>query len=133
MEAFLWLRTRLTVSFFASEPFMRIKAKCAVHEVVFDQCMYDLRLPGAAKHVLCRERMKVIGNFDISSLQRNCVGISATHQHEFAWGSRTVQGKTVKLARAAGRYPWPLARAFARCMHSGLAEACATCRAASRQ
>ena len=46
-------------------------------------------------------------------LSRKCEGISAFHQHDTAWGSRIVDGSSVKLSAAAGKYPDDLCEEWA--------------------
>ena len=87
-------------------------------ESVFDQCAYGLQLPGSASHVFCKKRTAILANFSsISVLNRTCCGVQpTTHEHEHAWGSRSVGGVSVKLATAAGAYPQLLAREIGRVM-----------------
>ena len=83
-------------------------------EATFDQCSYDLKLPGCTWCEYCKKRTRIIGNFiEVESLVRSCPGLSASHQHMHAIGSRVVDGVRHSLAGAAGRYPRPLCDAVA--------------------
>ena len=72
----------------------------------FDQCAFGHRLPGAPKNVFCRKSTSVLTNLKcLSQLQRRCPGVSPSHLHEHAWGSRIVNNSRISLAAAAGAYP----------------------------
>ena len=71
-------------------------------------------MPGAEPDSFCRKLTIFLGNFqEILALERACPGLSASHRHEHAFGSRVVDGKCVKLAAAAGHYPFDLVKALA--------------------
>ena len=60
------------------------------------QCHYGLQLPGADKYVFCQKRTSILTNMQtLCTWAKPCPGISPTHQHESAWGSRAVDGKHV--------------------------------------
>ena len=88
------------------------------HNSVFatlDQCAFGLQLPGAPKNTFCRKSTSILSNLtQIATLSKRCPGFSTCHQHEEAWGSRTVNGRSVKLCRAAGTYPRNLCQEWAR-------------------
>ena len=76
------------------------------HFVDFDQCMYGLQLPGAACNTYCRKATRIVTSFPaLGQLARVCPGPKLSHQHEHAWGNRSVGGKNIKLSRAAGKSP----------------------------
>ena len=78
--------------------------------VKFDQCAFQLTLPGAPPNTYCRKRTAMLANFGaIEALGVKCPGISKTHVREHAWGKRD----GVSLTAAAGRYPPPLCAALA--------------------
>ena len=80
----------------------------------FCQCAYGLVLPGAQQHHYCRKNTSILSNLpELVILQLSCPGISATHVHDVAWGSRKLDGRTVSLARSAGAYPPNLCMAWA--------------------
>ena len=94
----------------------------AVFSVKLDQCAYCLSLPGAAACTYCLKRTLILTNMSsLEALSRKCPGISASHKHETAWGSRCVDGVNVKLAAAAGRYPERLTASWAAAVVEGLA------------
>ena len=96
---------------FDSAPFRELSAQSTTWKAVFDQCAYGLLLPGSASHIFCKKRTAILANFSsIAVLNRTCRGVQpTTHEHEHAWGSRSVGGVNVKLATAAGAYPQQLA------------------------
>jgi len=102
-DSYLWL-----------SPWMvELRADVPIFDVVFCQCAYGLQLPGCEPHCFCMKRTRIWSSFDVSQLERPCPGKTPTHLHEYAQGSRRVNGKTVKLAAAAGAYPLGLCNAIA--------------------
>ena len=82
--------------------------------VMFDQCAYGLQLPGFGRHMFCKKRTAVLTTMgDLEQLKAFCPGISATHMHEWAWGNRRVEGRSVKLSSSAGIYPQGLCKRWA--------------------
>ena len=95
-----------------------LRSKVTCYFANFDQCAYGLRLPGSAKHVYCKKSTRILSNYPyISQLDRRCPGKCEAHQHEWAWGSVAVKGKSVKLAAQAGHYPTSLCKAWAKVVH----------------
>jgi hypothetical protein len=82
----------------------------------FDQCCFGLQLPGAAKGVFCRKRTGILTN--VSELNRLAIFCPRLHVHEQAWGTRNVNGHSVKLCKAAGAYPALLCDVWAACIFS---------------
>ena len=80
----------------------------------FAQCVYGLQLPGASAHAYCRKNNSLLTNMiALRVLAAKCPGISKFHRHEIAWGSKKVNGKVVKLAASAGKYPVSLCEHWA--------------------
>ena len=120
-HAFFTIENLADSHFWRSKFFAKLKKSCDVHVVDFCQCAYGLRLPGAPRGVFCRKCTRVASNDPrIVSLARRCPGVSASHRHEHAWGSRKVRGTTIKLAAAAGAYPEELCNTLARFVMSCL-------------
>ena len=95
---------------FDSTPVRGLMQDVACYSVTLDQCAFSLRLPGGAPHEFCKKRTKVVANFrQIAALERACPGVSPTHTHVHALGSRRVKTplgwRRISLAKAAGRYP----------------------------
>ena len=119
---------------FDSTPVKGLMQDVACYSVTFDQCAFSLRLPGGAPREFCKKRTKVVANFrQIAALERACPGVSPTHTHVHALGSKRVKAplgwQRISLAKAAGRYPArlcdSLARAFhGRCLHDPLLHRC---------
>ena len=102
---------------FRSKHFLRLEHAAKLFHVSLDQCTYNLRLPGAPPNCFCLKRTRFVSKFaTIASLHRSCPGLSKTHHHEHAIGSRiAVQGGKqcrIRLAKAAGRYPRQLCDAL---------------------
>lgn len=77
-------------------------------------CAYGLRLPGAPRYHYCRKATVVSGNFvAVESLSQSCPGLSPSHHHDHCWGHRRIEGRSVSLAAAAGRYPIDFASSLA--------------------
>ena len=82
------------------------KLGCPIFMAVLCQCAFGLRLPGFPKHCFCKKDIIIAANFKgITALSRNCPGVSSQHQHAWAWGCKRVDGKSIRLTAAAGRYP----------------------------
>ena len=98
---------------FLYKPIQRLSAR-AGRLVNFSQCAYGLILPGARAQHYCRKNTSILTNLsELVILQLSCPGVSATHIHDVAWGSRKLEGGTVSLARSAGAYPPELCKAWA--------------------
>ena len=79
--------------------------------VHFDQCMYGLRPPGGQPHQRTRKSTSLLSN--IASLQSLSIQCDGQHEHVWALGSATVNGKSISRAAAAGAYPAPLCSRWA--------------------
>ena len=89
--------------------------------VQFDQCTYGLQLPGASSTCFCRKRTCMLSNMpELKGLASACAGIGPLHQHDHAWGSIRIEGKTYSKAAAAGRYPLRLCRRYADLVHGAI-------------
>ena len=83
-------------------------------KLIFCQCAYGLQLPGAKKHVYCQKNTCLLTNMEsLRVIAAKCPGLSRWHSHEVAWGSKMVNGKSVRLAAAAGKYPHALCEKWA--------------------
>ena len=91
-----------------------VRRCCDWSFVVFDQCRFGLRPPGAGLHDFTRKRTGFFTNLvGATILERSCCGTHARHHHVHAWGSVKVRGVTVNRAQAAGAYPPSLCAAIA--------------------
>ena len=82
--------------------------------MVFDQCAYGLQLPGHPPGTYCKKRTGLLTSLGaLRDVEKRWPGMSEGHCHEYAWGSREVGGKQVKLATAAGAYPPSLCKRWA--------------------
>ena len=89
--------------------FLRIFKRRSAYDAVTAQCSYGLQSPGAQPCTFCRELTRVLANFPpIEGLTSPCLGKGIAHRHEVAWGSRIVDGHSIELSEAAGRYPLAL-------------------------
>lgn len=76
--------------------------------------MFGMQLPGAPEHTVCLKSTGALSNTPrIMELERRCCGLGPKHTHEHAWVSRSVNGKTISLARMAERYPADLCLSLA--------------------
>ena len=92
----------------------RICKKTETYFVTFDQCQFGLRPPAARRHEYTRKRTTIWTNMkSFQDLAILCCGCSFSHVHVHAWGVRSVSGKCVRLACAAGSYPTALCEAIA--------------------
>ncbi len=113
---------------FVSSPVSMLKACVDMHEVVFDQCMYGLRPPGAGPHEYIRKRTMAWANFpQVLHLARACSGPTAEHQYIHALGNRSCKNDSGKLesrsvAMSAGQYPPALCARLARLVAFSLQE-----------
>ena len=99
---------------FQYEPLKLLIEQSKCISIVFDQCQYGLRPPGGCKHSYTRKRTRIVSTLEtLSVLNRRCTGTHEKHKHIFAWGSSSVQGKSVSNAKAAGVYPSELCNAWA--------------------
>ena len=64
---------------------LRLRTLQGFCEVRFGQCQFGLRLLGVEG--FCRKRTTMWANFNISSLQRTCSGVTPTHKQAHAQGS----------------------------------------------
>ena len=102
---------------FASQHFLVLTSIVSCWLCRFEQCAYGLVLPAAPPDHYCRKSTGLLGNFKgVLSCGRSCPGLSATHKHQTAWGTVSVNGHSVSLAKAAGRYPVALCTAIADCV-----------------
>ena len=74
-----------------------------MHDVVLAQCAYGLQLPGSEPHMYCRKLIRFSATYpQIALASRSCPGVSKTHQHEHARGSRRVNWKTITSGGSGG-------------------------------
>ena len=107
--------------FWLSTSFAGLCKSCEVKVVDVSQCAYGLRLPGASRNWFCHKRSAIASNLPaIQSLHRSCPGVSTQHIHDKARGSRSVNGKAISLAKAAGAYPREFCRTLARIVYAQL-------------
>ena len=110
---------------FDSHNMIRLYQHTSVFVADLDQCAYGLALPGGPAHTFCKKSTRIVANFgDIRTVARICPGLSCTHKHEHAIGTRRVivDGKavTMSMAKAAGRYPSSLCHAIAVAVRAAL-------------
>jgi len=106
---------------FRSSPFKALYDRCIITEVSFDQCAFGLRPPGASDFEFVKKPTTIIANFThINQLSVHCPGISCSHKHIHAWGSRKVGDKRYSMAKAAGHYPQQLCQCWAQCVQQAL-------------
>ena len=103
---------------FASSPVQALTGLVQTWTVVLDQCSYGLRPPSAEPWEFTKKSTKLLANFPaIMDMERRCPGVSHTHRHTHAIGSRriTESGRTrsVSLAMSASRYPAELCASLA--------------------
>ena len=75
----------------------------------FDQCRFNLRPPGHRWNEFTRKRTTLWTNIaELREMEGFCRGQSCRHRHVHAWGVRKVGKKSIKLATAAGQYPFDM-------------------------
>ena len=98
-----------------------LSQRVQIYIALLDQCQFGLSFPEAPAHIYCRKRIRILASFpDILSLSKRCPGTSTTHQHQHAWRSIKVGGKTLERASLAGVYPPRLCSAWVRAISAGL-------------
>jgi hypothetical protein len=81
---------------------------------VFDQCMFNLRLPGTPPQHKVKKFTRIIGNLDLSSLAKSC---DHSHYHIQAIGGIKTKSGWAKRSALAGRYPRELCEALEEAAH----------------
>ena len=99
---------------FLYEPIAALSRDFECYVASFPQCAYGLQLPGAPPDTFCRKNTYLLTNMNtLRQLSVKCPGLSETHHHETAWGSRIVNGERIQLTSAAGQYPLNLCNRWA--------------------
>ena len=122
-ETYFSIENPIESCLFEYEPIQGLQELTTCYFVVFDQCMYGLRPPGASPHEFVKKRTGIFTNMQrLQVLERLCCGISQEHRHVHAWGSVSVGGARVSRASAAGAYPRRLCRCWAAAVVAALDE-----------